>query len=179
MKQQDRELFTSDFIWFNSFFENLKLIFEKLGKLMIDEYSTSDPGYYYPKFNTLPSLPRYYLMASSGLGFAIQVFAILDPQLIKESSSLLKEPCIAIVAHNREDRSGWPDEYGLKVLSNKDVTFESPDKGCLLGRFDAEDDVRFFAFQVPLSKFEDGVMLSEILRSEILDRLEPFIRELE
>jgi len=91
MDAQDKERFVSNVTWFNRFFEDLKLLFERIAKALENEFSWSERGYYYPKSNNQPSIPAYYFMGLGGESFAVQVYAVLDLSLFENNPYLKKD----------------------------------------------------------------------------------------
>ena len=175
MDAKEKEIFQKNFVWFNHFFDDLGQLLEEIsnnlaGKLKL---ATSNKNWYYPKSNYQPTIPSYYVTALSNKEFVVQVYAILDTDLIKDQTAFNPEPSLIIVKHSRVDRVLYLEEYGLLVIRNKQITKAQINEKVISGEILAGDGkgTKFFAFQVSLDHFTAGKNINAAINTEIIDIL--------
>jgi hypothetical protein len=173
MNDSDKKRFLTNVKWFNEFFEDLKSLFEVLGKSLSNEFSVNTTLFYYPKLNFQPTIPPYYMMGMSGEDFAVQVFAVLDPSDLENHPTLKAEPSLVIVKHSRGDRSAYVRDYGLKVIRGKDIEIDqtTEDGIKVFSGIIVANQTKFGAFQLELSKFGAGQDIDKTIREEVSQAL--------
>lgn len=176
MKQEDFERFEANREWFNQFFSDLQQLFGRIAQMQTDAFGVRSAGYYYPKQNFVPGIPSYYLMAQGGESYSIQVFAVFDPKELNKQLEFQTEASLVIVRHSQGTQPLWPDDFGLPVIRNDNVTVERLANGAITGRIFGK--TQYQAFQVAFSKFAVGTDINQAIETEIiqvLKSLPPFI----
>jgi len=130
---------------------------------------------YYPKSRDKPNLPSYYMMGLGGAS-SIQVYAVLDPQLLEDQPAFLPEPSFVIVKGSRGERYGSVEDYGKRILSNNGVECAVSNiggKAILTGELLAGvgKGAKFHAFQVLLDPFIAQQDLSKVVEVQIVSVL--------
>jgi len=172
MDQINRKLFEENMQWFNMFFKDLKTLYDNISTALINQVDLEEGRhfYYYAKPN-LPSIPDYYVMGMRKKPeFAIQVYVILEPKMIKNPDFKYKEPSFIIVKHSRPDRMAHYSGFGNRVIyGNVKISNKYPSivSGEILGR----DPAQFHAFQVLLDPFINNPNPEPVIDSEIVKKL--------
>jgi hypothetical protein len=172
MYEQDKERLVANVNWFNQFFGDLKQLLQAIAKRLSNEFSLSSGSFYYPKSDYTPSIPSFYAIRQKGGSFAVQVYCILNPNLLEDQSAFIPEPSLVIVKHSRGDRALSLSDYGMRVIRNDLVELTGRGKmisGTILGG--EGKGTRFHAFQVPLDPFIGNQNVDEVIRKEIIDML--------
>lgn len=161
---QDFVRFETNREWFNEFFKGLKQVFDRTANAFGSHLPDMDVGYFYPKANTRPSIPTYYVLGVGCDGFAVQVYAILDHTILAGHPYFRAEPSFVVVKHSRGDRYLWLKDYGLRVITRERVTETRADPtvevGVVVRGFIEHDPpTQYCAYQVPLDHFEEGQSL--------------------
>jgi hypothetical protein len=172
MNDQDKQRFLENITWFNNFFEDLKLLFDKIGNSLSVEFSMGDPNYYYYKSTSTPSIPAYYVMAQGSDSFTIQNFAIFNPSIIENVEAFNPDPSIILLRHSRGDRVLYIEEFGLRVIRNRNIRQEKINDQVVSGTILGGEETQYQAFQLPYETFASGKNLSDVIRSEVVDVLE-------
>ena len=171
MDAQDKERFASNVAWFNRFFGDLKLLFERIAKALENEFSWSERGYYYPKSNYQPSIPAYYFMGLGGESFAVQVYAVLDPSLFENNPHFEKEPSLVVVKHSRGDRYLYDRDFGQRVIQNDGIELTERDNGVMIGKTKSNEPTSFYGFQVPFATFTIGQELEKAIQEAVVEMI--------
>jgi hypothetical protein len=161
--------------WYNEFFNGLHQILAKTAAALTDEYDRKRKMFYYPKFNDKPGIPAYYMLGLGGQS-SIQVYFVLDPQLLEDQSAFLAEPSLIVVKHSRGDRYGNVTDYGIRIISNNGIEYEEfpiDGKTLLTGEILAGEGTgtRFHAFQVLLDPFIAQRDLGTVIGEQIVSVL--------
>jgi len=176
MNTQDMERFLSNIQWFNDFFDGVRHLFETITKILVSKsLAISRVGWYYEKSNHVPKIPPYYEMELKGNNFALQLFAVFDPQLLTNNQQAFNsEPSIVIVKHSREDRPGWVADYGLRVIKKDRITQEVFGENVIMGKMVGGDanGTQYFAFQVPFEVFGAGQDINLAIEQHIVSVLQ-------
>ena len=111
MDNHEKSKLHSNMIWFNNFFSGIKQLFDSVYDIMPREFFSPDfelksGNYYYPKQNYSPSIPPYYVLMVPGHTWALQLFLIVDEELIAKGSGFSPEPSLFVVLHSQADRYG-------------------------------------------------------------------------
>lgn len=172
MNEKDMERFLNNIQWFNDFFIDVRHIFEAISKNLVSKsLAISRVGSYYVKSQQVPKIPPYYEMELKGINFAIQFFAVFDPQMLANNQQAFKcKPSFVIVKHSRVDRPGWVADYGARVITNDRITQEVFAENVIMGKLIGGDanGTHFFAFQVPFEVFEEGQDINLAIEQHIV-----------
>ena len=103
-----------------------------------------------------------------GENAALQIFVVLDPEIIGNNAIFLPEPSLFIIKHSDKDKFLYPGDYGLKVIHSPEV-FPEIEDGVIFGLIPGKDEVSFQAFQVPLNLFAIDQKVEEILQERIVN----------
>lgn len=171
MKGQDKYRFTTNLAWFNRFFEDLKELLDKISGALEIAFPVRNVGIYYPKFKHQPSIPPYYLAGMGGDKFAVQVFAVIDPDIMVDQPAFANEPSLVVVKHSQGDKGLWPEDFGLRVLTNDRIQQTQATEKIIQGVIKGDSDTVFTAFQVPLDHFMEGKDINAAIEKEIVDVL--------
>ena len=175
MDANEKELFRKNFIWFNQFFSDLKQLLDAISNSLVSEFKLGirNNHWYYPKLQYQPTLPSYYFIALGNEAFVAQIYAILDSELLKKQAAFKNEPCIIVVKHSRTDKVLWSDEYGLRIISNKQISQNQVNERVIAGEILTGESkgTKYFAFQVTLDHFAAGKDINATIQSEIIDVL--------
>ena len=168
MDTNDLDTYKANFVWFNRFFQDIKQLLDKIADQLSPEFSQVGTSYYYPKSNYAPSIPAYHLMGLGSENTALQIFALLDPEIIGNKEYFVPEPSLFMVRHSDKDKILYPSDYGLKVIHSSEV-FPEIEDGVIFGLIPGTDEVNFQAFQVPLRLFTAGTRPGDIIQERIVD----------
>ena len=168
MDTNDLERYKTNLDWFNRFFQDIKQLLDKIADQLSPEYKQVGTTYYYPKYNFVPSIPAYHLMGLGGENTALQIFAILDTEIIGNKDYFVPEPSLIIINHSDKDKFLYPGDYGLKVIHSSE-RFSEVEDGVIFGLIPGKDEVRFQAFQVPLGLFTIGQKVEDIIQERIVN----------
>ena len=173
MKTNEKELFLNNVAWFNQFFSDLKQLFEKIIKQTSYEFSHGTQSFYYPKSRYTPSIPPYYFSGVGGKGYALQVFAIIDPAMLRKHQVFTNEPCLIILKHSRSDRVSFVEDYGLRIFADNQIDHAVESDGVISGTILAGEGkgTQFYGFQVSLDAFIEGKNINEVIQKEVIDVL--------
>jgi hypothetical protein len=158
--------------WYNEFLDGLHQILAKTATALVDEYDRKKRIFYYPKANDKPKLPSYYMIGLGGVS-AVQVYFVLDPQLVEDQPAFLAEPSFIVVKHTRGERYGYVLDYGIRILSNNGVACATSNvggKAILTGELLAGEGkgAKFHAFQVLLDPFIAQQDLNKVIEDQIV-----------
>ena len=168
MDTNDLDTYKANLVWFNRFFQDIKQLLDKIADQLSPGFSQVGTSYYYPKFNYSPSIPPYLLMALGGENTALQIYALLDIEIIGNKEYFLPEPSLVIIKHSDKDKGLYPDDYGLKVI-NSSMDFLEIEGGAISGSIPGKDGVSFQAFQVPLGLFTSDQRAQDIIQERIVN----------
>ena len=157
MKAKDVQRLAENYAWFNQFFSDLQSLMEKIAEATSEIYDYSAKDFYYPKSNGLPYIPVYYMMGLGGKGkaYALQIFAVIDPEIITVRKGFVGEPSFIVVKHSRPERYLYLSNYGERVIWNEKIEVTSSKQGVTSGIFSegASKGDRFQAFQVTFDSY--------------------------
>jgi hypothetical protein len=172
MLPEDQIRFLENFHWFNLFFRDVRQLIDEIHNTLKSElgFRILNRGWYYGKSNHMPSLPPYWLRASSEVGFALQIFLVLDTSMLEAHPFFTNDLSLIFVKHDRSDRLLYPDDYGLRVIKNKDITHNIFEHKHISGEIIRSQGVsnKYQAFQVPLSAFTVGKDIHQVIMDEIV-----------
>ena len=172
MNEMDFERFEANRLWFNSFFEDMKSIFDLLAETLVGKSdSLTNVGYYYPKQQFVPGLPPYYMVGVGGAEHAVQVYAIVDGSVLRNQDRFMPQPSLIVVRHSRGDRYLYIKDFGLRIIQNDRIRYSHDGKSDII-QGSIGDSVKFQAFQVPLSEFSTGTAVDQAISANIIDVLQ-------
>ena len=175
MDASDKEKFQDNYIWFNQFFKDLQQLLEAISKALVNEFGweMNSKNWYYEKSNYQPTIPRYYMTALGSSKIAIQLYAILDTMLVQDHPAYENEPSLIVVVLSRPDRVLWPNDYGLNVISNDQVTQVRYNEKVIAGEIRGGEGkgTQYASFQVKLDAFIIGNEINKVIQKEIVDVL--------
>jgi hypothetical protein len=170
MDKTDQERFLQNVGWFNQFFDDLRLLFEKIAKALSNEFTPPEQnGYYYPKSNAQPSIPAYYLTGMGWKPFAVQVFAILDPTLLENNPNFEFKPSLIVLKHSRGDGYLWVQDLGLQVIRNDQIELTERDGGVISGKTKGNEPTSFHAFQILFNEFTRGQDVEQVIQEAVVE----------
>ena len=173
MNTSDQEKFQKNYIWFNQFFGDLKQLMDKISSNLISNFKLGkkNVSFYYPKLNAQPTIPPYIVTALGNKAFVVQVFAVMEITLFPEQNFFKRELSLIIVKHSRIDKVLWPEDYGIRIIKNKQVSLNQLTERVISGEILTGDsrDTKYFAFQVSLDHFGMGKDINAAIQSEIID----------
>ncbi len=181
MNAQDQKTFSANVEWFNDFFADLHNLFKKVAKHLEQPLGLTDVGFYYEKSTFKPGIPPYYVMGMSGQDLAVQVFAVLDPEVLDRQGRLLAaEPSVVFVAHAEGSKGMYFDNYGRSVMEDRQIRVDEPaERGAFTGSLRvAGKDIPFSAFQILLGEFGEAKALSATLDALVLPRIRAYVDHL-
>lgn len=182
MNAQDQKTFYANVEWFNDFFTDLHNLFKKVAKHLEQPFGLTDVGFYYEKSNFTPGIPPYYVMAlGNKKDLAVQVFAVLDPEVLDRQGRLLfAEPSFVFVAHAEGSKGMYFDDYGLSVMGGRQIRVDEPaERGAFTGSLRVSGkDIPFSAFQILLGKFGEAKTLNSVLDALVVPRLRAYVDRL-
>ncbi len=78
-----------------------------------------------------------------------------------------------IVKHSRIDKILWTDDYGLRIIRNKQISMTQINEKIISGEILAGEGkgTKYYAFQVTLDHFAAGKDINAAIRTEIIDVL--------
>lgn len=181
MDDQNKSRFVANINWFNQFFDGIKQLFEMVIEMMPTEFfpedfTLSSRNFYFPRQNYAPSIPPYYVLMLRGKQFALQVLAVFDPDLFARQDLFTVEPSVIVVLHSKADRSGYIDDYAMRVITNRGIKIAQRANGKFWGSINAKLPADFFSFQVPFDQFSQNQNPHDAVREYIV---EPIIEKLE
>ncbi|MDQ3507022.1 MAG: hypothetical protein M3494_03255 [Actinomycetota bacterium] len=158
MNDEDRTRFVANFNWFNQFLGSVKQLYGIVVETLPTEFfpegfSLKWGNFYFPKQNTIPSIPPYYVLMCGGRQFALQLVAVFDPDLFDKRGDFAVEPSFVVVLHSRADRYAYIDDHALRVIGNKGIEFTHQADGKFSGTMHSKPPADFFTFQVSFDKF--------------------------
>lgn len=175
MDSEARRRFQNNIEWFNEFFDDLGHLFGKIGNALIRKYDLRQPGFYYPKRDSIPRMPEYYGMGMGGQKYSVQVFALLDSTFVEAQKHLEPEPSIVVVLHSDSEKPMHFSAFGLKVLSNKGIRVETVKGGVYSGYILQEErEIPFSAKQISLAAFTGGNDLTRTIEAEIFPMIDEY-----
>ena len=84
MDRKEAENFFTNVNWFNSFFNDMKTLFDRLANIAEKEAGYTNKFLYYYKHNDKPHIPSLYYVALEGEGKPkVQIVAAFDRDFIK------------------------------------------------------------------------------------------------
>jgi hypothetical protein len=161
--------------WYNEFFDDLHQILAKTAKMLSGRYDPQKKLLYYPKPSDRPHIPGYYMLGLGGAS-SIQVYIVLDPQLMEDQPAFLAEPSLIVVKYPRGDCYCWVNDYGLRVIQNNGTSYEKSifaGKTLLTGEIlaGAGKGTKFQAFQLLLDPFIAQQDLGKLIDEQIVGAL--------
>lgn len=171
MDKEYQELFVSNVQWFNQFFFDLNTLFEYIAAELIENFDLDDNKYYYySKSDYRPSIPDYYVMGMHKKeDYAIQVYAIINPGIVKNPHPFRKEPSFVIVKHSRGDRAAYHKDFGLRVISGNGVPAKESHE-VISGKILGKEITHFHSFQVLFDLFLN-LAPKEAINTAIVEKL--------
>jgi len=175
MNTSDKERFRANYLWFNRFFDDLQQLLETISKSLVNAFSweTDSKYWYYEKLRYKPAIPPYYMTALDGGTFAVQIYTVLDTTILEDQPAFENELSLVIVKHSRSDRVLYLNDYGLRIIQNKQITQTWLNKKVITGKILAGEGqgTQYCAFQVPLEVFSVGSDTDGMIQTEIVDVL--------
>ena len=171
MDQEDKQRFLDNVQWFNDFFDDLHHLLTAISEALIREsMATKRSLWYYQKSRHIPKIPKYYLLAMSAQDSAIQVFAVLDPDILKRQPAFINEPSMILIKHSRSDKVGYINDFGLRIIRNSAVAQEVLSEGIISGEISGGSGVgtKFLAFQVPFDEFSENKDPARVIENRIV-----------
>ena len=182
MREQDQVRFRANLLWFNQFFDGIRVLYEMTVKQLPSEYFPSVPAitndnYYFPPQRIVPSMPPYYALLVEGLSHGLQLLTIVDAGLISRRGSFIHEPSIIAVVHTQANKNSWLDEFALNVIRNKKLQVLRITDGVIWGRIISKYPADFFAFQVTLDKFSESPDMLNAVSTYIIQPIVTNLRQ--
>ena len=134
-------------------------------------YTIANRGWYYYKPDNEPAIPPYWVTGISEDGFALQIFLILDVSLLDKHPNFTKELSLVLVKHSRSDKSGYFNDYGMRVVvQNSRIINRREHNKFISGEISRSKGTatKFQAFQVPLSAFTNSKEIQNVIQDEIV-----------
>ena len=176
MKKEIVETYFNNANWFNDFFDGIYQILNSLKEDLSSEYNleNKDSFIYYPKANARPGIPSYNVLLLK-LKYSLQIFAILNNDLLSKNSYFKNEPSFFFVIHKFNDNWG-ADWRGLPALRNENVEYIDNFDDIYHGKFKDKQPLPaekkdFYCFQLLLDSFEDKNSLKEIIHNDIIMKI--------
>ena len=168
MEAGTAESFYYNYHWFNQFFNDLKTLFEKLAETIGENTGYTNSRLYYYKADQTPQIPSLYYLLMEGKNIDhLQLIAVLDDNVVQNSTLQMKEPSIVVISHQYEENPNWLGSY---ILQNLGIKNEGSEDGYSLGKMDFEPFPSFKAFALPLDTFSE--YSDEKVYEEIISRLD-------
>ena len=165
MDETTSQNFFSNVRWFNEFFLNMKILFDKISNVIEKETYYNDKWIYYYKPTIYPSIPSTYFLGMEGEGqLKLQIIALFDDEFVKNSYLSISEPSIMIIQHDNEDNSEY---IGWNILENKAINKIKEEDGLVSGILEWGDGIEFRSFLLPLDlfcKYDDNLVIEHIVR---------------
>lgn len=176
MNKKDQPRFVANIEWFNRFFADVRELYELVVETMPDDFfpegfALSAKNYYFPKQNSAPSIPPYYVLMVAGRQFALQIVAVFDPTRFGKPDHFTKEPSIVVVLHSQANRYSYIEDYALRVIGNRGIDVERQEGGKLWGTI-SKPQAEFFSFQIPLDRFSEERNPHDDVREHIVRPIE-------
>lgn len=171
MLPEDQIRFEENRKWFNLFFNDVRQLILEIHETLASElgFKNANRGWYYEKSNHVPSLPPYWLIATSETGFALQIFLILDTNIILDHPLFTNDLSIIFIKHDRSDRSLHPNHYGRQVLKNTEITYKIFENKYMSGEIISNTPkTKYQGFQVPLHVFTEGKDIHQVILDEVV-----------
>jgi len=147
--------FFDNVTWFNSFFNDVKIILDKISNLIEREQGYTSKWFYYYKPNDLPSIPNTYFLAMEGEGkLKLQIIAIFEKDYVKNNFIRIQEPSLIVIQHNYSKNNS--QYIGGQFLDNPAALIELIHNGEFVeGGLEWDEVIKIRAFQVPLDMFSE------------------------
>lgn len=164
--------FFKNVTWFNGFFNDVKIILDKISNLIEKEQEYGSKWFYYSKSNDLPSIPNAYLLAMERKGKPkLQIIAIFDRDYVQNDYITIQEPSLVVLQHDYKENDKF---LGLQFLDSPDnLTELAQDGGFVVGKLNWGKIIKLRAFQTPLdlfSQYRDQTVKDAII-SKLADSL--------
>lgn len=172
MYQEDKDRLTGNLVWFNRFFQDISSILYRMAKLLEPITQTTSARFYYPKSNFTPGIPDYWLMGITGPAQAVQVFLVLQPELL-ERDCFVREPSFVVLYYNRPIDSLAVSAYAQRIMALDPAIQLSAYPDHFDGTFPGTDANRlqFKGFQIKLDPFINASDVEQVIKRELVDRL--------
>lgn len=176
MENHEKEKFHSNMIWFNKFFGGIKQLFDSVYDHLPNDFFQSDfelkaGNYYFPRQNYSPLIPSYYVLMIPGREWALQIYLIIDEDLISTETNFSREPSLFVVLHSQIDRYGYLEDYGLRIIGNRRgiINATKLEDSIVKGSLDIKFPADFFIFQLLLDEFKEGTEPNVVIRERIVN----------
>lgn len=177
MLPEDQIRFQENRQWFNNFYRDIRQLVVEIHATLTSElgYRIAKRGWYYPKSVHVPSIPRYWLIACGEMGFALQIYLILDTDILSSHPLFTPDLSLIFVKHDRTDRILNDDHYGLRVINNSGISYNIVENKYIIGEITMNSPhTKYQAFQVSLNVFTAG----NDIHQAILDKVVTPLKEL-
>ena len=173
MKKEIVDTYFNNVKWFNEFFDGISQIFNSLIDDLSSEYNleNKDSFIYYPKANARPGIPSYVSLGIK-LKYTLQIFAILNDDLLSKNTNFKNEPSFFFVIHKLDEF--W--YRSMLTLRNENVEYIDNFDDIHHGKFrdkkplpaEQED---FYCFQLLLDSFEDKDSIKKTIHNDIIIKI--------
>lgn len=184
MKKGIVETYFNNVHWFNDFFDGIFQILNLLKEDLSSEYNltNNDSFIYYPKANARPGIPSYNALFLK-LKYSIQIFAILNNDLLPKNSYFKNEPSFIFIIHKVNEYWG-ADWRGLPAIKNENVEYIDNFENIYHGKFKDKkplppEQEDFYCFQVLLDSFKNKNSIKEIIYNEIIPKINTIIEKID
>lgn len=180
MKKEDIDKYFDNVKWFNNFFDGIYQILNELKEELSSKYKMDKHLFYYPKRKDRPMIPKYSALFLKNK-YCIQVYAILNDNILKKNDVFYKEPSFIFIIHKivEEWAHTWRSE---ELINNNNIEYIANEDGIHHGKFKQKekgavpaDKEEFYCFQILLDPFEslkDKSDLSEIINNNIINKID-------
>lgn len=151
MEKEIAERFFENVTWFNKFFSDLEILYDKIYDALEKEFEC-EGDYYYSKSNARPSIPKIYFLYMGGEGkLGIQIGTIIDKSVVTNVDIAIDEPSMIVLVHDYKNfGSTGIIETVLKGSNFKSFKIQD---GIISGIIPWDSDIAFDAFIVSLDAF--------------------------
>lgn len=182
MNEQDQARFVENVAWFNEFFGGLRqlygIVVETLPTGFFPEgFTLKATNFYFPRRNSSPSIPPYYVLMAGGKRYALQILTVLDPTQFANSGRFAAVPSVVVILHSQADRYGYITDYALRVIGNRGIEIVGQADEKLWGKIKAKRPADFFSFQVSLDRFSADQNSHDAVRAHIVDPIIEYIEK--
>lgn len=174
MDKETASRFFNNVTWFNKFFSDLNILYDKL-KVSIEKTFQIEGGYYYYKSNICPSIPvLYFLYFGGDKKIGVQIATVLDKSYIKNRDISMEEPSLIVVIHDYENygNTGVTEH----ILAGNNIKKLEIKGDLIRGKLSWEVEISFYAFIIPIDKFSD--FKDELIESEIIEKIRDVCKDI-
>lgn len=172
MYEEEKRRLVDNVVWFEQFFDDLIKLLQQIARDVQHNFLLPQKKFYTPGNNVNPIMPSFYGLYMKGEIDCVQIFVILNPGLIR-NTTFLSEPSIAVLKHSRADVYQYSDELLSVLAGSQSILWDSLPAGMVGGEFldGYAKGAQFYAFQAPLDSFINNSNPTQAIRTEIIEPL--------